>query len=72
VTAALTLRGPHNGTPASQELCVPEADGLSVSFTLYRPPGSPAFPFGGATGIFLHHLRLLGPNPANWTTRPLG
>ena len=72
VRAFLTLRGPHNGTPASQELCVPHADGLSVSFTLYRPPGSPAFPLGGATGIFLHHLRLLGPNPANWTTRPLG
>jgi hypothetical protein len=72
VTAFLTLRGAHNGVPASQELCVPKADGLSVDFTLYRLTGSPAFPFGGAPGIFLHHLHLLGPDPANWTTRPLG
>ena len=72
VTAFLTLRGRYIGGRASQELCVPEVDGLLVSFTVYRPPGSPAFPLGGATGIFLHHLRLLGPNPANWTTRPLG
>ena len=30
------------------------------------------FLIGGVTGIFLHHLRLLGPDPANWTTHPLG
>jgi hypothetical protein len=24
-----------------------------------------------AIAIFAHHLRLLGPNPAAWTTRPL-
>jgi hypothetical protein len=25
-----------------------------------------------AIAIFAHHLRLLGPDPAAWTTRPLG
>jgi hypothetical protein len=25
-----------------------------------------------AIAIFAHHLRLLGPHPADWTTQPLG
>jgi hypothetical protein len=25
-----------------------------------------------AIAIFAHHLRLLGPNPIRWTTRPIG
>jgi hypothetical protein len=24
------------------------------------------------TTLFGHHLRLLGPNPANWTSKPIG
>ena len=49
-----------------------EADGLSVFFLLIRALGSHSYPFGGAAGLFLHHLHLLGAHPANWTTRPVG
>jgi hypothetical protein len=51
---------------------VPEMGGLSVFCPLCRAPGEHGFPFGGAAQLFLHHLHLLGPDPANWTTRPLG
>jgi hypothetical protein len=61
-----------NGTHSYQGLCVPETDGLSVDFLMFRAPGGYGFPLGGVTGVFLHHLRLLGPDPAHWTTRPLG
>jgi hypothetical protein len=27
---------------------------------------------GGALGLLRHHLQVLGPDPANWTTDPLG
>jgi hypothetical protein len=60
------------GVRTYQSLCVPEVDGLSVYFQLYRAHGEHGFPFGGAAGLYLHHLHLLGPDPANWTTRPLG
>jgi hypothetical protein len=60
------------GARSYQGLCVPEADGLSVFFLLFRALGSHSYPFGGVTGVFTHHLRLLGPDPANWTTHPLG
>jgi hypothetical protein len=60
------------GTRTYQGLCVPEVDGLSVLFLLNRAQGEHGFPFGGAAQLFLHHLHLLGPDPANWTTRPLG
>ena len=60
------------GVRTYQGLCVPEADGLSVYFQLYRAHGEHGFPLGGAAQLFLHHLHLLGPNPANRTTRPLG
>ena len=57
--------GPYQG------LCIPETDGLHVFFLEYPGPGHAGFAFGGVTGVFRHHLRLLGPGPANWTTRPL-
>jgi hypothetical protein len=66
---ASTIRQP--GVRSYQGLCVPETDGLSVFFLVFRAPGSHAYPLGGAVGVFLHHLRLLGPDPANWTTHPL-
>jgi hypothetical protein len=28
--------------------------------------------FPNAVAVFAHHLKLLGTNTANWTTRPLG
>jgi hypothetical protein len=62
----------QQGARPYQGLCVPETDGLSVFFLLFRAAGEHGYPFGGAGGLFLHHLHLLGPDPANWTTRPLG
>jgi hypothetical protein len=61
-----------DGAPPYQGLCVPETDGLHVSFVENPEPGRARFALGGVTGIFLHHLHLLGASPANWTTRPLG
>jgi|HubBroStandDraft_5_1064220.scaffolds.fasta_scaffold10320_2 hypothetical protein len=46
-------------------LCAPDADGLYVILGANSPAVN-------LTGIFAHHLRLLGPDPANWTTRPIG
>jgi len=60
------------GARTYQGLCVPEADGLSVNFLLFRAHGEHGFPFGGAAQLFLHHLHLLGPDSVNWTARPLG
>jgi hypothetical protein len=57
----------RQGFPASQQLCSANADGLHVYITT-----SSGTPVPSAAGIFAHHLRLLGANPANWTTRPLG
>jgi hypothetical protein len=57
---------PRQGFPASQQLCGANADGLHVYISTSRGSGVPA-----AAAIFAHHLRLLGTNPANWTTRPL-
>jgi hypothetical protein len=70
VTAIVT-HFPGDGIPPYQGLCVPETDGLHVSFLEFRGPGHTGLAFGGVTGVF-SHLRLLGPDPANWTTRPLG
>ena len=61
-----------SGAPPYQGLCIPEVDGLHVSFLEYQEPGRAGFAFGGVTGVFTHHLRLLGPDPANWTTHPIG
>jgi hypothetical protein len=61
-----------SGARPYQGLCIPETDGLHVSFLEYQEPGRAGFAFGGVTGVFRHHLRLLGPDPANWTTHPLG
>jgi hypothetical protein len=52
---------------ASQELLVPLADGLDLK--VYAT--GPHFPMS-PVDLFAHHLRLLGPNRANWTTDPLG
>jgi hypothetical protein len=60
-----------SGAPPDQGLCIPETHGLHVSFVEVPGPGRARFAFGGVTGVFLHHLRLLGPDPANWTTHPL-
>jgi hypothetical protein len=51
---------------AVQGLCAARADGLSVSIGV-----TGNHPVADVTGIFAH-LRLLGPDPANWTTKPIG
>lgn len=71
VTAVVT-HYTGSGVRPYQGLCVAETHGLHVFFLELPEPGHAGFAFGGVTGIFLHHLRLLGPDPANWTTRPLG
>jgi hypothetical protein len=55
-----------NGTASSLRVCAPDADGLSVIVST----GSHESP--DAVSIFRRHIRLLGTNPANWTTEPLG
>jgi hypothetical protein len=59
-------RVPAGSQPAVQQLCAARADGLSVSITV-----TGNHPVADVTGIFAH-LRLLGPDPANWTTKPIG
>jgi hypothetical protein len=50
-----------------EQLCAPRARGLIVVISEFgaQPPIS-------VNGLFGHHLRLLGPNPANWTSKPIG
>ena len=61
-----------SGVRPYQGLCIQETNGLYVHFLEFPEPGRAGFVFGGVTGVFLHHLLLLGPDPANWTTRPIG
>jgi hypothetical protein len=71
VTAIVT-DFPGRGARPYQGLCIRETNGLYVHFLEFPEPGHAGFAFGGVTGVFLHHLRLLGADPANWTTRPIG
>jgi hypothetical protein len=54
------------GEAAEQDLCTSSADGLSVDIVMSgsKPPID-------VTSLFAH-LRLLGPDPAHWTTKPIG
>ena len=54
------------GTLARQDLCSAHAGGLS----LYTSE-SGAHPPISLASLFRDHLRLLGANPANWTTKPI-
>jgi hypothetical protein len=59
--------GPAQGwNPASQYLCSANADGLYVQIAVIG-----SHPVATATQIFAH-LKLYGPDPAKWTTRPIG
>ena len=71
VTAIVTVFSAGVPRPY-QGLCIAETDGLHVMFLEEPEPGHAGFVLGGVTGVFKHHLRLLGPDPANWTTRPIG
>jgi hypothetical protein len=56
----------HGDAPV-QQVCAADADGLSVFVSTYGSHASP-----NAVSIFRRHMRLLGTNPADWTTEPLG
>jgi hypothetical protein len=55
------------GNPPVQQVCAANADGLSVFISTYGRHAAP-----DAISIFADHTRLLGTNPAAWTTQPLG
>jgi hypothetical protein len=62
-----TAIGGGTALPPSQGLCAANADGLALNIGQQgaHPPISVA-------SLFRDHLRLLGTNPANWTTKPIG
>jgi len=55
------------GTLPRQDLCAGNANGLALYISEFgaHPPISLA-------SLFRDHLRLLGANPANWTSKPIG
>lgn len=62
----VTIQDVSGRTPPQQQLCAADADGLAIAMYVLgsHPVMSVAAIFG--------HMRLLGPNPANWTARPVG
>jgi hypothetical protein len=50
-----------------QELCGTHADGLWFDIQVFG-----AHPSIDVASLFRDHMRLLGTNPANWTTNPIG
>jgi hypothetical protein len=50
-----------------EQLCAPHARGLIVVISEFG-----AHPAISVNSLFGHHLRLLGPSPANWTSKPIG
>ena len=50
-----------------EQLCAPRARGLIVVISEFGP-----HPAISVNSLFGRHLRLLGPNPANWTSKPIG
>ncbi len=59
-------RMPIGGVP-QQELCAAHAGGFWLSIIEFGP-----HPPIGVASLFRDHLRLLGTNPANWTSNPIG
>ncbi|HEY1344538.1 MAG TPA: hypothetical protein VGF54_06125 [Streptosporangiaceae bacterium] len=55
-----------SGLP-QQELCAAHAGGFWLSIIQFG-----SHPAVGVASLFRDHLRLLGTNPANWTSNPLG
>ncbi len=50
-----------------EQLCAPRARGLIVVISEFG-----AHPAISVNSLFGHHLRLLGSNPAHWTSKPIG
>jgi hypothetical protein len=55
------------GTLSRQDLCAANADGLALYISQFG-----AHPPINLASLFRDHLRLLGANPANWTSKPIG
>ncbi len=49
-----------------QELCAAHAGGFWLSIIEFGP-----HPIIDVASLFRDHLRLLGANPANWTSKPI-
>ena len=54
------------GNPPGQQLCAVDVDGLGLDIAINGGTAP------GVASVFAHDTRPLGPNPARWTTRPLG
>jgi hypothetical protein len=63
----MVLKRFHLGGLAVQELCGAHADGLWFDIQVFG-----AHPSIDVATLFKDHVRLLGTNPANWTTNPIG
>ena len=63
----VVLKRYHLGGLPVQELCGAHADGLWFDIQVFG-----AHPGIDVATLFRDHMRLLGTNPANWTTNPIG
>lgn len=61
--ALLTL-GVGQGAAFGRSLCIPDADGVLLTLTGHAN--------SSMVSLFQNHVRLLGANRADWTTKPLG
>lgn len=62
----VVLKRMHIGGLPVQELCGAHADGLWFDIQVFG-----AHPSIDVASLFRDHMRLLGTNPANWTTKPI-
>jgi hypothetical protein len=61
-----------NGQSPTSRICSADADGMSVDIqTMISQSAASGTDLGTPADVY-RHLRLLGPDVANWTTRPLG
>jgi hypothetical protein len=63
----VVLKRYHLGGLPVQEVCGAHADGLWFDIQVFG-----AHPSINVVSLFRDHMRLLGTNPANWTTTPVG
>jgi len=63
----VVLKRFHIGGLPVQELCGAHADGLAFDIQVFG-----AHPSIDVASLFRDHMRLLGTNPANWNTKPIG
>jgi hypothetical protein len=63
----VVLKRYHIGGLPVQELCATHARGLYTDIRIFG-----AHPSTDPASLFKNHMQLLGTNPANWTTNPLG